>query len=67
LQLAVRHALGSRGRKPQAFRLAVALDQGIQTGLVDRDFAPLETFDLFGVYIDAKHVIAGIGKACTGN
>ena len=51
----------------QALRVEVGLDERIETGLVDGDFAPLETFDLLGVDVDAKHVIAGIGKACTGD
>ena len=67
LQLAVRHAFGGRGRETQAFGLGIGLDQGIEARFMDGDFAPLEAFDLFGVYIDAKHVIAGIGKACAGD
>ena len=34
---------------------------------MDGDFAPLQAFDLFGVDVDAKHVIAGIGKAGAGD
>ncbi len=61
------HALRRRGRELQAFGLDVGLDERIETGLVDGDFAPLEAFDLLGVDVDAKHVIAGIGKAGAGD
>ena len=54
---------GGRGGEPQAFRLGIGLDQRIEPGLVNGDFSPLESFDLLGVDVDAKYVIAGIGKA----
>ena len=67
LQLAMRHALGRRGGEPQAFGIGIGLDERIETGLMDGNFAPLEAFDLLGVDVDAQHVIAGIGKAGAGD
>ena len=47
----------------QAARLRIAADDVLEAGLVDRDFAALQTGDLGRVDVDADHVIADLGKA----
>jgi hypothetical protein len=59
----MRHAFSSRSREPQPFSFEVALDERIEAGLVDGYYTLLETFDLLGIDVDAKYVVASIGKA----
>ena len=41
----------------------IALDEGVEAGLVDGHFTPLEPLDLAGVDVHADHVIAGVRQA----
>jgi len=63
--LAVGHALLGIGCEAQSPHLEIALDHGIETGLMDRHLARLEHGDLAFVDIDADHLVAGIGQART--
>ena len=46
---------------------AVAVDQYVEAGLVDRDFAALQRLDLALVLVDADHLMSKVGEAGAGD
>jgi hypothetical protein len=65
LEQAVLDAFGSIGREVDAPGGEIALQQIVESGLVDRRLAALEHLDFALVDIDAQHVVADLGKART--
>src|SRR5688572_6057172 len=61
------HSLLRGSRELQAFGFDIALDERIEARFVDGNDALFQAFDLFVVDIDAKHVVAGVRKAGTGD
>jgi hypothetical protein len=59
--------LAEVGREGEAAARLVALDQGLEAGLVDRDPALLEHPDLALVLVDADHVEPELGEAGAGD
>ena len=64
---AVVDALGGVGREFETGGLGIALDQLIETGLVDRDLAGLQAVDFLLVEVDADHVVTGLCEAGAGD
>ena len=56
-------ALRGVGRELESPGVRVALDEGIEPGLMNRYLAALECLDLGGIDVDADHVVTGIGEA----
>ena len=54
-------------REPQATLVEVALHDGVEARLVDRDLSLLQACDLSGVDVHAQDVIAGFGEARAGD
>jgi len=67
LEQAVGDAFGQVGGEAQPAAVAVALDQIVEAGFVDRDFAALEHFDLARVHVHAQHVVAHLGETGTSD
>ena len=63
----VAHGLGQARREGEPAAGMVALDQGLEAGLVDRDPALAEHGDLALVLVDADHVEPELGKAGAGD
>ena len=63
LEKPVLHALRRIGREFDAAGLRVALDERVEPGLVDRDFAALQALDLARIDVHAHDVVAGVGQA----
>ncbi len=55
------------GGEHQPPGLAVALDQVLQAGLVDRHAAIVEQRDLFFIDVEAEHIVAELGQAGAGD
>ncbi len=45
----------------------IALDQGVQAGLVNRDLAPIQPLDLARIDVHANDMVARIGQAGPGD
>jgi hypothetical protein len=56
------NACGRIGREAQAAGLAPFFYESIEAGFIDRNFACVQSLDLGCVDVDAKHVIAALGK-----
>jgi len=54
-------------RELETARLGIALDQGVEAGLVDGYFATVKPLDLARIHIDADHMVARISKTGTGD
>src|SRR5581483_3887397 len=54
-------------REAQALLTDVLADEDVEAGLVDRDLALLQGFDLVDVDVDARDVIAEVGKTGAGD
>ena len=63
LQLAVRHARGDVGREAQPPGLLVALHDGLEAWLEDRNFSAVQAGDLVLVQVEAEDVVAGVREA----
>ena len=53
------------GSKREATLALIALDEQVETGLVDWDDVLLEPFHLALIEIRAHHVVAGLAETCT--
>jgi len=61
------HALFRAGGELETPSVEVALDHGIEAGLVDGHLAGFEHLDLAFIDIDTDDMVAGIGQASAGN
>ena len=67
LQLRMRYARGHIGREAQTSGMLVALHDGFQAGLEDRNLARVQARDLALVEIEAEDVVAGVREAGAGD
>ena len=66
-KLAVAQRVGVGRGKREPTGAGVASDQLLKTWLVERQHTTVQIGDLRGVYVEAHHLIAKLGKACAGH
>jgi len=61
------HAAHGVGRELEASGIGIAVNQSIQTRLMDWHLPALEALDLGRVDVDTEHVVTGIGQTRSGD